>query len=37
MSADQPITTLRFEIKSVDPDQPIIQAVPKAENLDSEL
>jgi len=37
MSADQPSTTVRFEIKSLDPDRPIIQAVPEAENLASDL
>jgi len=37
MSSDQAKTTLRFQIRSLDRDRPIIDAVPAAENLSSEL
>jgi hypothetical protein len=37
MSPNQRETTLKFEIKSLDPGRPTIEAVPEAENLSSEL
>lgn len=37
MSTKQPETTLKFEIKSLDSSQPILDAVPVAEGLASEL
>ncbi len=37
MSFEHQKTTLRFQIKSLDPDRPIIDAVPGAESLSPEL
>src|SRR5215468_5688468 len=37
MNAEPQKTVLRFEIKSLDPDRPILDAVPAAENLSAEL